>query len=42
MEGTIHQGAKIVALADLYAAMITPRVYREPVKAQLALKQIFT
>jgi len=38
----IHQGAKIVALADLYAAMITPRAYREPVKAQWALKKIFT
>jgi len=38
----IHQGAKIVALADMYAAMITPRSYREPVMAQTALKNIFT
>ncbi|ORU94101.1 MAG: hypothetical protein A6F70_07620 [Cycloclasticus sp. symbiont of Bathymodiolus heckerae] len=38
----IHQGAKVVALADMYAAMITPRSYREPIMAQTALKQIFT
>ncbi len=37
----IHQGAKVVALADMYAAMITPRAYREPVLAQKALKDIF-
>lgn len=41
-EGDIHQGAKVVALADMYAAMITPRVYRKPVQAQQALKDIFT
>jgi len=38
----IHQGAKVVALADMYAAMITPRSYRKPVMAQTALKNIFT
>lgn len=38
----IHQGAKVVALADMYAAMITPRAYREPIMAQSALKEIFT
>ncbi len=37
----IHQGAKVVALADMYAAMITPRAYRKPVMAQQALKDIF-
>ncbi len=37
----IHQGAKVVALADMYAAMITPRAYRKPIQAQAALKEIF-
>jgi len=37
----IHQGAKVVALADIYAAMITPRAYRDPILAQTALKEIF-
>lgn len=37
----IHQGAKVVALADLYSAMITPRTYRKPILAQKALKDIF-
>jgi len=38
---SIHQGAKVVALADMYAAMITPRAYREPIMAHEALKKIF-
>ncbi len=38
----IHQGAKIVALADIYAAMITPRIYRKPIAAQDALRDIFS
>jgi HD-GYP domain-containing protein (c-di-GMP phosphodiesterase class II) len=37
----IHQGAKVVALADMYAAMITPRAYREPIMAHDAMKKIF-
>ncbi|PCI66887.1 MAG: hypothetical protein COB26_10540 [Piscirickettsiaceae bacterium] len=37
----IHQGEKVVALADMYSAMITPRAYREPIMAQQALKRIF-
>ena len=37
----IHQGAKIVALADIYSAMITPRLHRQPIAAQSALKKIF-
>ena len=37
----IHQGAKVIALADIYAAMITPRAYRDPIRAQTALKEIF-
>lgn len=39
---SIHQGAKVVALADMYSAMITPRSYRKPVMAHDALKNIFT
>jgi len=39
---TIHQGAKIVALADIYSAMITPRLHRKPIAAQSALKKIFS
>jgi len=39
---TIHQGAKVIALADMYAAMITPRAYRKPIMAQQALKDIFS
>jgi len=38
----IHQGAKVIALADMYAAMITPRAYRKPIMAQQALKDIFS
>lgn len=38
----IHQGAKLVALADTYAAMVTPRAYRKPIMAHKALKDIFT
>ncbi|OUR68620.1 hypothetical protein A9Q80_01565 [Cycloclasticus sp. 46_83_sub15_T18] len=38
----IHQGAKLLCLADMYAAMVTPRAYREPIRAQTALKDIFT
>jgi len=38
----IHQGAKVIALADIYAAMITPRAYRKPIMAQQALKDIFS
>lgn len=38
----IHPGAKVVALADIYAAMITPRLYRKPVTAQHALRDIFS
>lgn len=38
----IHQGAKLVALADTYAAMITPRAYRKPIMAHQALKDVFT
>jgi HD-GYP domain-containing protein (c-di-GMP phosphodiesterase class II) len=32
----------VVALADMYSAMITPRSYRQPVMAHNALKNIFT
>ncbi|RLA20158.1 MAG: hypothetical protein DRQ56_03800 [Gammaproteobacteria bacterium] len=39
---SIHQGAKVIALADMYSAMITTRSYRKPIMAQKALKDIFT
>ncbi len=38
----IHQGAKVVALADVYSAMITPRMHRAPIAAQDALREIFS
>jgi HD-GYP domain-containing protein (c-di-GMP phosphodiesterase class II) len=38
----IHQGAKVIALADMYSAMITSRSYRKPIEAHKALKDIFT
>ncbi len=38
----IHQGAKVIALADMYSAMITSRSYRKPIVAHKALKDIFT
>lgn len=41
-ENNIHQGAKVLALADMYSAMITTRSYRKPIMAQKALKDIFT
>jgi HD-GYP domain-containing protein (c-di-GMP phosphodiesterase class II) len=37
----ICQGAKMVALADVYSAMISPRSYRETVEASSALKTLF-
>ena len=37
----IVQGAKIVALADVYSAMISPRTYRESMQASNALKTLF-
>lgn len=38
----IHQGAKLIALADMYSAMITRRAYRKPILAHTALRDIFT
>ena len=37
----IAQGAKIVALADVYSAMISPRSYRESMQVSNALKTLF-
>ncbi|MBI3771561.1 MAG: HD domain-containing protein [Gammaproteobacteria bacterium] len=34
-------GAKILALADVYSAMISPRVYRKSLEASGALKTVF-
>jgi len=38
----ISPEARVLSLADAYSAMITPRVYREAVPAQDALRDIFT
>lgn len=38
---TIGEGARLVALADLYAAMVLPRQYRDGLHAQRALREIF-
>lgn len=37
----ISQGAKILALADCYSAMVSPRIYRDTVDSSAALKQLF-
>ena len=37
----IFVGAKIIAVADKYAANVSPRAYREPLTAQEALRQFF-
>lgn len=37
----ISQGAKILALADCYSAMVSPRIYRDSVDSSAALKQLF-
>ncbi len=37
----ICEPAKIIALADMYAALVTPRVHRKPIVAQEALKAVF-
>ncbi len=37
----ISDGARLVALADLYAAMVLPRQYRDGLCAQRALREIF-
>ena len=37
----ICQGAKIIALADIYAAMVLPRRYRRPLNSHEAIKRIF-
>lgn len=34
-------GARIIALADMYAALVTPRIHRAPIVAQDALKTVF-
>ena len=37
----IVTGAKILAIADIYSAMISPRCYRNPMEASEALKSVF-
>jgi len=37
----INQGAKILALADCYSAMVSPRIYRDTVDTSAALKTLF-
>lgn len=37
----ICQEARILSIADIYAAMVTPREYREPIAGHDALKKIF-
>lgn len=43
LKGTeIRREALILALADVYSAMITPRVYRGPIKLNESLRDLFT
>lgn len=37
----LSRAARLVALADLYAAMVLPREYRDGIRAQEALREIF-
>lgn len=37
----IHMDARIIALADIYSAMITPRSYRNGMPAKEALRELF-
>ncbi len=37
----INNGAKILALADCYSAMVSPRIYRDTVDTSAALKTLF-
>ncbi len=37
----INRGAKILALADCYSAMVSPRIYRDTVDTSAALKTLF-
>jgi len=39
---SIRREARILALADVYSAMVTPRPYRNPIKHKDSLKNIFT
>lgn len=38
----IRREALVLALADVYSAMVTPRVYRGPIKLTESLKDLFT
>ncbi|SFX33660.1 HD-GYP domain-containing protein [Marinospirillum alkaliphilum] len=38
----IRREARILALADVYSAMVTPRPYRNPIKHKDSLRDIFT
>ncbi|WP_114417372.1 HD-GYP domain-containing protein [Marinospirillum perlucidum] len=38
----IRREARVLALADVYTAMVTPRPYRNPIKHKDSLKDIFT
>ncbi|MDR9468365.1 HD domain-containing phosphohydrolase [Marinospirillum sp.] len=38
----IRREARVLALADVYTAMVTPRPYRNPIKHKDSLKNIFT
>ena len=40
-EDQIIQAAKIIALADVYSAMVTPRAHRKPLMPNEALKSVF-
>lgn len=39
---SIRREALVLALADVYSAMVTPRVYRGPIKLTESLKDLFT
>lgn len=39
--GTLSLEAKIIALSDVYCAMVTPRPYREPVSYKATLRELF-
>lgn len=40
-EGQLTEGARLVAIADIYSAMVRPRAYRDALLATAALRQIF-
>lgn len=42
MGDQIRHEARILALADVYSAMVTPRPYRNPIKHKDSLRDIFT